>query len=443
VANAQYRLCVEAEVCPEPGIRTSEDVSADRQPVLVPWGAAKAYCEWVGGRLPTQAEWEKAVRGTDGRTWPWGNEFVPNRANLSGDEDGYGPTAPVGSFPDDVGPYGLLDAAGNPGEWVADWWDAEYYTRSPARLGCGPASGEKRVHRAPIANAGGGPEKCRCVARYAADPNWEYGLRCVSVTRPEGDAETSSPGEPAPTADSAQGTEAGEAATPALESAGAAGEAAQWPPLQSYRARTVMTLPEEDAPEDVELEGPVEQEFVFEWDAAASASRTVVGAVEEVTIGDTRWTRIKDTPWQKQTLAPDERAAWEEKMSFAQLWGDADLLEGDLESALPEDVDLVPAQIFPVPVKAAMVYDGEEMVNDVRGKRYAVDTDLDYTRETGGHTTGQASGVICVADQEGVPPVIVRALMEEDLVVDGDPSHPSWEYNLTEVNQPITIEPPE
>lgn len=199
VTNAQYRLCVEAEVCPEPGFWWNEDLNGDRQPVLVPWKAAKTYCEWVDGRLPTEAEWEKATRGTDGRTWTWGNEFVPNRANLSSDEDGYGPTAPVGSFPDDLSPYGLLDVAGNAGEWVADWWDAEYYARSPARNPTGPAGGEKRVHRAPIANAGGGPEKSRCVARYAADPSWEYGFRCISPTRPEGEAGASAPGEPGPT----------------------------------------------------------------------------------------------------------------------------------------------------------------------------------------------------------------------------------------------------
>jgi formylglycine-generating enzyme required for sulfatase activity len=186
VTNAQYRLCVEAGVCPEPGNWWNEDLNGDLQPVLVPWADAKTYCEWVGGRLPTEAEWEKAIRGTDGRTWPWGNEFVNDRGNLSGDSDGYGPTAPVGSFPDDVSPYGLLDAAGNAAEWVADWWDPEYYTRSPARNPTGPASGEQRVHRAPVANAGGGPEKSRCVARYAGNPNWEYGFRCVSATRPEG-----------------------------------------------------------------------------------------------------------------------------------------------------------------------------------------------------------------------------------------------------------------
>lgn len=185
VTNAQYRACVEAEVCPEPTFWWNEELNGDEQPVLVPWDDADAYCTWVGARLPTEAEWEKAVRGLDGRRWPWGNEFEANRANLSGDEDGYGGTAPVGSFPDDVSPYGLLDAAGNAAEWVSDWFDVQYYATSPARNPTGPTGGEQRVHRAPAANGGGGPEKCRCVARYGVDPGWEYGFRCVSGLAPE------------------------------------------------------------------------------------------------------------------------------------------------------------------------------------------------------------------------------------------------------------------
>ncbi len=184
VTNAQFRACVEAGVCPEPGLWWNEELNGDDQPVLVPWESANTYCEWVGARLPTEAEWEKSVRGTDGRTWPWGNEFE-SRANLSGNEDGYGGTAPVGSFPGDVSPYGLLDAAGNAAEWVSDWFDPEYYAHSPAKNPTGPAGGEQRVHRAPAANGGGGPEKSRCVARYAADATWDYGFRCVSATSPE------------------------------------------------------------------------------------------------------------------------------------------------------------------------------------------------------------------------------------------------------------------
>jgi formylglycine-generating enzyme required for sulfatase activity len=185
VTNAQYRLCLDAGVCAEPELWWNDELNGDDQPALVNWEEAQAYCGWVGARLPTEAEWEKAARGVDGRMWPWGNEFEPSRANLHGDEDGYGPTAPVGSFPGDASPYGLLDVAGNASEWVADWFDPEYYDKSPARNPVGPAGGERRVHRGTIANAGGGPEKSRCVARYGADPSWDYGFRCAASIVPE------------------------------------------------------------------------------------------------------------------------------------------------------------------------------------------------------------------------------------------------------------------
>jgi iron(II)-dependent oxidoreductase len=90
----------------------------DHPVVWVSWDDAMAYAEWIGGRLPTEMEWEKAARGTDGRVYPWGAQFDPNRANTW--ETGLHSTAPIGSFPAGKSPYGLLDMAGNVAEWVAD-----------------------------------------------------------------------------------------------------------------------------------------------------------------------------------------------------------------------------------------------------------------------------------------------------------------------------------
>jgi hypothetical protein len=437
VTNVQYRACVEAGGCPEPRVWWNEDLNGDEQPVLVPWASAEAYCTWVGARLPTEAEWEKAVRGTDGRTWPWGDEFEANRANLSGEEDGYGGTAPVGSFPDDLSPYGLLDGAGNAAEWVADWFEVDYYARAPRENPKGPATGERKVHRAPIANAGGGPEKCRCVARYGADPNWEFGFRCVAGVPPADEGASSSEADAASAAPDATAT-----AEPA--SAGAA--LAVWDGttlLRSYRETTVMR--------DGGPEGTALSELTAAWDAETAASWYTVGAqgnvaVEEITIGADRWTRMGSKPWQRTTLTPDEQAAWQRKMALAQLWGDESEIAEDLAAVLPADVALVPAQIFPLDIKAAMVFEGAETVSGVRCRRYTVDTDLDYTHEivegTETHYTGHAAGVIWVANQPGIPPIIVRARMEETLFSDGEESHPYWEHDITDINEPVAIEPP-
>jgi formylglycine-generating enzyme required for sulfatase activity len=189
VTVAAYRRCVAERACDEPEHATNPDrnwIASDREdhPMnAVSWFGARQFCRWRDARLPSEAEWELAARGRDGRTYPWGNELPTDRllrwSGACGSVMCAGSTAPVGSHPAGASPYGLQDMAGNVREWVHDWYAP--YGRAPQRNPRGPKTGEHRVHR------GGGwthqsPLSVAAVARGYAEPDatWPVlGFRCA------------------------------------------------------------------------------------------------------------------------------------------------------------------------------------------------------------------------------------------------------------------------
>jgi iron(II)-dependent oxidoreductase len=187
VTNEQYaRFIAATGYLSEGGWRTFEPDRARHPVVDVTWNDAVAYTFWVGRRLPTEAEWEKASRGTDSRTWPWGEEFFPDRFNYGLDVRD---TVPVGSYPNGASPYGALDMSGNICEWLSDWYDPGYYRVSPLRNPRGPKTGRTRSVRGGswAANAVYGMTMVR-----TKDPPHTYGpsigFRCALSLHPENDS---------------------------------------------------------------------------------------------------------------------------------------------------------------------------------------------------------------------------------------------------------------
>jgi formylglycine-generating enzyme required for sulfatase activity len=187
VTNAMYEVCVEAGGCSPPFLEENPYygrwIYRDLPVVFVNWYQATEYCEWAGRRLPTEAEWEKAARGTDARAYPWGSaDPSPRLANYA--ESLIREPVSVYRYPSGASPYGALNMVGNVREWLADWFDKTYYLNSPFDNPTGPETGIERSMRSGAYDADA--NEIRTTSRYKHEPQsagLSRGFRCAETAK--------------------------------------------------------------------------------------------------------------------------------------------------------------------------------------------------------------------------------------------------------------------
>ena len=184
VSNGDYMAFIKTEKVRKPLFWDNPDFNNYKQPVVgVSWKDAQSYCGWKGGRLPTEAEWEKASRGKRSIDFPWGNE-APDRTKINFNLE-VKKTTPIGSYGDGKSDYGVYDLSGNVSEWVYDWHLAEFYLFSPKNNPRGPEKGHYKVTRG--GNWRNNSEDVTTFYRNATVPSMRsktLGFRCVQSKSP-------------------------------------------------------------------------------------------------------------------------------------------------------------------------------------------------------------------------------------------------------------------